>query len=282
MSVTDQTELAAVHTVCKSCTFATYQKDTQTGCQLGRLEKFRGRGLEVVEACDEEKEFFIVNGRTCNAFRDRASQWAQKVFADNRPDAVRREIAVRADVVVHAGDFPTEQELLDALAATLLSLEGQTLRPASVIVMSNQDTAKIPLLHAWLAVNADGLNWRLTNVLERLPDESRLPPVVTVDLVANQLRWHYVTFLKAGETVKKNFFEGLDRAVNDELRSVAVVLAPLTVAASFYKMVDRNVPVRAAAIGFDGEEVLCDLTEKAHRLAQEKPGLVLTEGDLCA
>jgi hypothetical protein len=64
-----------LQTSCKSCVFATYDDKTQIGCLHERIEKFRPN---VIEAYDEEKEFYVING-LCNLYRN--SKWN-----DGEPD----------------------------------------------------------------------------------------------------------------------------------------------------------------------------------------------------
>ena len=50
-----------IHTPCKDCTFAIYEGKTQNGCHLNLLEKYKNKNLEILEAYDEQKEFYIIN-----------------------------------------------------------------------------------------------------------------------------------------------------------------------------------------------------------------------------
>lgn len=54
-------------TACKNCLFAEYEGDTQTGCAAGRIKKYQDNHM-VIEAYDNEKEFFVIKG-ICNLVR---------------------------------------------------------------------------------------------------------------------------------------------------------------------------------------------------------------------
>ena len=55
-----------VNTSCKDCIFSTWEDDTQTGCELGKIKLYRERGTTIIEAFDEEdKEFFVVKACLC-------------------------------------------------------------------------------------------------------------------------------------------------------------------------------------------------------------------------
>ncbi len=67
-------------TSCKDCSWSLYDGEathntegkTQTGCALGRLEVLSNNGVKVIEAYDEEKEFFVLD-KIC--YYHRNSQW---------------------------------------------------------------------------------------------------------------------------------------------------------------------------------------------------------------
>jgi hypothetical protein len=63
-------EISIIHTPCKSCVFAAYSNKTQTGCHLDLLEKYKNHGVQILEAYDNELEFFILNKKKCFGYRE--------------------------------------------------------------------------------------------------------------------------------------------------------------------------------------------------------------------
>lgn len=63
-------EISIIHTPCKSCVFAIYDNKTQTGCHLGLIDKYKQRNIEVLEAYDNDLEFFIINKKKCFGYRE--------------------------------------------------------------------------------------------------------------------------------------------------------------------------------------------------------------------
>lgn len=60
-----------IHTPCKNCTFAKFEQNTQTGCELGYLDIYKNRSdLEILEVYDESKEFFVINKKKCIGYRE--------------------------------------------------------------------------------------------------------------------------------------------------------------------------------------------------------------------
>jgi hypothetical protein len=85
-------------TACKECLFAMYDGKTQTGCTLGRIEKFQDLG-KVIDAYDDEKEFYVIEG-VCNAVRQ--PSWNNAVADEGK---LRNEIRPRFNVLFAASDI---------------------------------------------------------------------------------------------------------------------------------------------------------------------------------
>jgi hypothetical protein len=59
-----------IHTCCKRCVFAQYEEKTQTGCLLNYIDKYKNIGSEILEAYDEDLEFYIINNKKCLGYRE--------------------------------------------------------------------------------------------------------------------------------------------------------------------------------------------------------------------
>lgn len=60
----------SIHTSCKSCVFAKYENITQIGCELDYINKYKNNNIEILEAYDESKEFYIINDKKCIGYRE--------------------------------------------------------------------------------------------------------------------------------------------------------------------------------------------------------------------
>lgn len=70
-----------VHTPCKSCVFAIYENKTQVDCHLDYISAYKNSGAEILEAYDEEKEFYIVNNKKCIGYRE--NKWFEQYEMQN-------------------------------------------------------------------------------------------------------------------------------------------------------------------------------------------------------
>lgn len=62
--------ISKVHTACKNCVFAIYNKITQTGCALGYIDKYKTKDAQILEVYDNEKEFYVINDKKCLGYRE--------------------------------------------------------------------------------------------------------------------------------------------------------------------------------------------------------------------
>jgi hypothetical protein len=290
----DKAELPVIHphhTACSHCVFALHDGVTQTGCSLGRLDKFREQGTEVVEAVDGlGNEFFVVNGRLCLAHRDRSSEWAKQVPGANRAAAVRAELTQRVDVVVPVSDDVD----VGRLPATIESLRALALKPSSVHVINNG--AKAGDVVRVLRAAAGGLDWQVSDIRERKQDDSKVDVWRAIDIIESKLKGHFYTLLYPGAVLPPSFTADLDRAVVDDMARFVVLRATagevgFTVSLGFHRapMVQGNKAIAAELLDQEGEAdapttvLLKTVLEKAQYIAGKHglPHLVANTEDVC-
>jgi len=63
-------EIKAIHTVCKNCVFSIFDAHTQTGCFTKYLDRYRENNEHIIEAFDDNKEFYIINDKKCLGYRE--------------------------------------------------------------------------------------------------------------------------------------------------------------------------------------------------------------------
>jgi hypothetical protein len=210
-------QIHPVHTSCQGCAFAVMAGSEQTGCRLGRLAAFARHGAEVVEAYNQEGEFFVVSGRKCNAFRDK--DWAKGVPYSEQEGRVRKELRERLlTFVVLAGDAVDNDKVVEAAK----SIRRQSVACPVLFVYAgdNPGCAKAADLNAALMGElANSVTWRMVSLVERtasgeLPDLDR-----QLALAAHHVRTLFFTAVVPGEPVPNSFAFRLDDAVNGRMEN---------------------------------------------------------------
>ena len=257
-----------IHTSCKNCVFAIYNEGTltQSGCKLNRLEAFKEQGTEILEAYDtDNKEFYVVNGRVCNTFRDKNSKWAGK-YEGKEEEVVKEEIKLKMTVMVNIVNGDIEK--------TAESIKAQTIKPEMVLFINNQDQLRPGQIHAklWTSLG-NAVTWRVTRILER-NDGEKPRKERALDIAFGQVKGTYYTVLNTGETLPTDFIENINKALNEKLMQF-LMLKPkngigLTVANQMHNIVDGNSPITKYNAN-NVEEKIQLLAENSEQLNFIKP-----------
>lgn len=99
-------KISAVSTTCKDCLFAKYEGKTQVGCELGRVEKVEQHPIyDLVEAYDDDKEFYILNYHLC--LYQRINGWVHdNKSTEEMIEEVRKEINLNWGAILVLKDEP--------------------------------------------------------------------------------------------------------------------------------------------------------------------------------
>lgn len=143
-----------IHTPCKSCVYAKYEGNTQTDCHLGFIDKLKNKNIEILEAYDDDKEFFIVNGKKCIGYRE--NSWFVKKGLDQssieeKVDYFRNNNFIRYLLIINLRAFDN-QDNLDNLKEYLANL---TIAPSKIVFVRYTDHGRYDY-------------HKLTNILEEI------------------------------------------------------------------------------------------------------------------
>lgn len=106
------TEIKPIHTPCKKCVFATYENNTQTSCFLNLLDKFKNNNIEILEAYDEEKEFYIINDKKCVGYREEKYFESRKLnekTLQDKADYVLDKLKLNYSITINIQNFTARQ-----------------------------------------------------------------------------------------------------------------------------------------------------------------------------
>lgn len=263
-----------IHTSCKNCVFAVYNEGTitQSDCKLNRLESFKQQNTEVLEVYDAEKEFYVINGRVCNTFRDKNSKWAGK-HEGKEIATVKEEIKLKMTVMVNIVNGDIEK--------TAESIKNQTVKPEMVLFINNQDNIKPSEIHSklWKTLGNE-VTWRITRILERNNGEHPRKERA-VDVAFGQAKGTFYTLLDTGDILPSNFIESVDRALNEKLMQF-VMLKPkkgigLVVSNQVHLIIDGNAPVLRDSNAIDNIEAKVKLLAEDN----EQPYLIKSVEEIC-
>lgn len=205
-----------IQTSCKSCAFAEYTDKTQIGCSLGMLEKFQKAGVEIVEAYDEEKEFFIIKGRLCNGCRP--PEWVEKHQDKDLIALVKKEISLRLHVVI-----PVMETTYDHIYVSIDALKKQNKLPHKVTVALNQDGIVPSQIISHLRDSS--FEWGVFTSLERDETGKRVKEGRLIDHIMEKATEPFFMVLTAGHILDTDVIEKLDQLLNEKLERFSLIEA---------------------------------------------------------
>ncbi len=192
---------------CKECVFAVYDSKTQTECSLGRIEKYRKRKVgKVIEAYDNDKEFFILENIQCNAHR--VPEWSKthqrhEIFAE-----------MRTGVLIYV--YMTAKSTYEQLVKTLKSIQTQSYNKYKLVVRSQtSDKLQIPK-YLKDHITSDNVVVDYNLDLEQTFGEE----------LNNSVERHseqYYVVLNAGYVMPPGFLHNFDCMINQDVKPIGMI-----------------------------------------------------------
>ena len=205
-------------TPCAQCIFAKYDDKTQTGCDFGRLDKFKERNIEIVPAFDLEREFFVVKS-FCNAFRGEA--WGKQYKKEEYIDQVKQEYEIQLHYIIIVGedrdkDFVVDDEYIDnqmnGLGKTARSVFNQSIPAVTAIIVNNSHMPQFDIYHkAHEVFDKTPVKFYILDMGDGSDDHD------CIDEAFSNVGNGYYTVFKAGHEIDLSFGDKFNRIINEEL-----------------------------------------------------------------
>lgn len=197
-------------TPCKNCIFAEYNDITQIGCKLGMIEKFRNKGTPILEVYDNDKEFYVIQGRRCMSARTK--HWFYKDYTVTEQRAmINREVAIPYNAIIFA-----EHKSYNDIKKTIESLAAQTIKPwkITVVLLNNHpDTQRILKV-----LDNTTLSWKIQGMM--LPNT---PKQQVLNTIVGHVPITWYAVFHAGCVVPKDTFDTINKFIHEELNVVTVI-----------------------------------------------------------
>jgi hypothetical protein len=187
-----------VHTACVDCIFAEKANQTQTGCNFGRLEAYKEKGAEIIDAYDEHgNEFSVINGKMC--LYKRTKEWGELVPKKKWKQSVVEQIKMRYHALISFNPDHT----LEQLHQTMESLNSQENPPVLISIMSQSNLLPTQIIEYLNSKDYPNLEWRLQTFLDKELHERQ-----TIDLAIDTTKKlvkivFYIVFQAGFETPKE-------------------------------------------------------------------------------
>jgi hypothetical protein len=160
-------QVHSIHTPCKQCVFAQYENITQTGCHLDYISKYRASGIEILEAYDNDKEFYIINDKKCIGYRE--NKWFNQfnladASIEEKIHHYKQNNKLHYLVIVNMKNFSTTQ-----LVDFFTELTRTDIRPQKIILIRYRDPSfnlSYEKIESIINESKIGCPWRIQTILD--------------------------------------------------------------------------------------------------------------------
>ena len=133
------TRIKKLHTPCKDCCFADYEDNTQKSCLLGLVDLYRDtEHIEIIEAYDNDKEFYIINGKKCAGYREQKYFNSRQMQDSSMPEKiayVKDRLKLKYLAIINCKNR-TPKELLTVLE----KIKQAEVKPEMVMLVISNDS----------------------------------------------------------------------------------------------------------------------------------------------
>lgn len=224
-------------TSCKLCIFAEYEGFTQVGCKKGRIKKYKDSASTVIEAYDEDKEFYVIKDRTC-MFR-RTQVWLDRLGEDPHESTIDVHLRLESQPSVHIIILLKDKTLED-LEKTVRSLSGLEILPVKITVVVSPKNRINPSDIKEIFDKDSIVPWRIQGLVFDLSDKK------AIHMTQKTCKSQYYGVIDAGSEVDSDVLNVINDVVIDHLLQFAMIedkniyFIPLGVHEYFYFHADPD------------------------------------------
>jgi len=157
------TNIPAIHTPCKKCVFAIYDNITQTGCHLDYISKYRDKNVSVLEAYDNDKEFYVIADKKCPGYREDSWFKDANITLSEKIDNIKKTNTINYLAVINLKTIS-----VSSFEKLVTLISSANFKPAKIIIIRHtNDNKSFPF--AYLKSHLDSLNipWRIQTMLDQ-------------------------------------------------------------------------------------------------------------------
>lgn len=133
-------QINQIHTPCKNCVFAKYDDKTQINCELHYIDKYKAKNITILEAYDNEKEFFIINGKKCIGYRE--NKWFKQFDLENAAIQAKVDKYHATNHLDYILVIDLKTLKINQLDDTLKQISELNIQPKKVIIIRHIDNEK--------------------------------------------------------------------------------------------------------------------------------------------
>tara|TARA_R110002110_G_scaffold102142_4_gene259159 strand:- start:1640 stop:2467 length:828 start_codon:yes stop_codon:yes gene_type:complete len=201
-----------VNTSCKDCVFAIREDSTQVGCEFNKIELYKAKGVEVIEAFDgDDNEFYVVKA-WCSTYRE--DLWKVAHESKDMHEQIDKETHPKITYAIVLDDL-NEYDF----QKTINSIQKQKFPARKIVVTCTNPANYISILNS-IKGQLEELydsNFRVHCTTEGMSFEAALDE--SFRMAANG----FFMGLECGNEVPENATELANYALNKQIKSLGLI-----------------------------------------------------------
>jgi hypothetical protein len=160
-------QIDTIHTPCKNCVFAHFNENTQTDCHLNYIEKYKNKNISILEAYDDDKEFYIINGKKCLGYRE--NKWFKQFNLENAAIKDKINKYLETNVLDYLLIINLKHISLNELEIMLKQISESKIQPKKLILIRYADSDQIfqyANIEQLLQKYSIKYTWRIQTILD--------------------------------------------------------------------------------------------------------------------
>jgi hypothetical protein len=203
-----------IKTSCKDCVFAIYDGKTQTGCYTNALHRLEANNGKIVEAYDEEKEFYLIEDRICIECRhkEKWNKLTPDMSIDEMYETVKMENTLKVEVLVLFNLGDNIQELEN----TLTSLNKQKKFIKKIHIVNTTGFTPVEIREC-LKQNIKNVAWSI----ESMQDDYSIDDMVHYGF--KKINVKHTLIVETNSNIADNYLEKINKLTQIDMKRVILV-----------------------------------------------------------
>lgn len=214
-------QIKAIHTACKNCVFAIYDNNTQNGCHLDYINKYRSVGSEILEVYDEFKEFYVINDKKCLGYRE--NNWFNQFdLGDADLDSKIKKFKELNHISYCVGIDLRNINSIDDLELIIGEINKSSMTPKKIVIFRFPKHAKIftyDIIRNALAKSLKSTKWRIQSMFDQEePEES-----IVYNFAITNKEYRFLMYINNYSNTIPNIINKANSLVYDQLQAFNAV-----------------------------------------------------------
>lgn len=161
-------QINPIHTPCKNCAFAVYDANTQVECAIRYLDKYKQKNTQLLEAYDDDKEFYIINGKKCLGYRE--NKWFKQFDLENASVESKVNKYFETNFLDYCTIIDLKNLTIDDLDSILQQLSECSIKPRKLIMVryvDNELNFSYTRIEQLLNKYAIKYTWRIQTIVDK-------------------------------------------------------------------------------------------------------------------